>query len=827
MPEIEKDLMTYKDVTKLDLIPAKDFVGFTDMVLLVQNDATRRATLYTLLDKLKDAVTVVNGKSAYELAVDHGFIGSEEEWLKSIGSSADLKAIAGNYVVIDAGWSGNSLVPTNPDLVTVPEGAMIIYQVKQKAGSDSEYLYYTINAAGTGYDKWDGLLPMTLAMEEIVKTFTPDKLYYYNNNGNGIMSTLEFPIKPIFYTSKEFKYTDADDSVTKYDIENHSVFLDETQKSFGKIYEVKDIDNNITEWQFNVYGYLHKYEGIAQYIQTLMSELSPVASSAKKLSTERTIWVTNTALGAWAVNPDGSETPSEELIIGSATFDGSKNVSIEFKDGMINAALLSRNETEVVDGKVAINILGSAEKLATARTLSLEGIVSGSVTFDGSADVTILTSVNMDKIVAGSAKKLLYETPVVVVGGGSNEGNTTTDKTTGAITYYSNIGTRADGTIISGHSIYTWYPSMSNPTLVNKYDGVKPTQLVLTRVNASILYGDDDADINIKGSAQSAKTFKVAARKAANDMVFAGVVNNTDLSDGQSVIYDRQVYVQNQTTSGTKSESGKPTVVAPQFKGNLIGNAKTATESETANLLKTYSNKYEQSEGQAFRLCSVETTQAIDDPKNFSVDLNLNWAASVFINSRLDANDSSSYILTANTMASLSATTENDETKYTISLAGISASVSDLAEINSAIATTFNNTCYEIEHHLCETHMGGREILFGLKFETNVTDTSVTLWAVVYFDIKRGGVLPKRDIEWSISSFGALPMPKLEYTQSISGLDGAHYMFFSPNKPHTLRAKPNTDYTTYRFRNISLGTSSTPTANAVWGGNGSIYFQYS
>ena len=276
MPEIEKDLMTYKDVTKLDLIPAKDFVGFTDMVLLVQNDATRRATLYTLLDKLKDAVTVVNGKSAYELAVDHGFIGSEEEWLKSIGSSADLKAIAGNYVVIDAGWSGNSLVPTNPDLVTVPEGAMIIYQVKQKAGSDSEYLYYTINAAGTGYDKWDGLLPMTLAMEEIVKTFTPDKLYY-NNNGNGIMSTLEFPAKPIFYTSKEFKYTDADDSVTKYDIENHSVFLDETQKSFGKIYEVKDIDNNITEWQFNVYGYLHKYEGISQYIQTLMSELSPVA----------------------------------------------------------------------------------------------------------------------------------------------------------------------------------------------------------------------------------------------------------------------------------------------------------------------------------------------------------------------------------------------------------------------------------------------------------------------------------------------------------------------------------------------------------------------
>lgn len=821
MPEIEKDLMTYKDVTKLDLIPAKDFVGFTDMVLLVQNDATRRATLYTLLDKLKDAVTVVNGKSAYELAVDHGFIGSEEEWLKSIGSSADLKAIAGNYVVIDAGWSGNSLVPTNPDLVTVPEGAMIIYQVKQKAGSDSEYLYYTINAAGTGYDKWDGLLPMTLAMEEIVKTFTPDINLTWDEMTDGEIQD------------------DGSVIETNYSRDDKS-FFPPKKDDFGHIYAVKypnSIDSSLpqhkyagkTIWEFNTYGTLHEFGGITQYVQTLMQELSPIASEAGKLTTLRTFYILNSLPLEDEIYGNDAEfiSPNKKRIVGSAIFDGSTDARFDLKDGMINAALLSRNETDVVDGKVAINILGSAEKLATARTLSLEGIVSGSVTFDGSADATILTSVNMDKIVAGSAKKLLYETPVVVVGGGSNEGVTTTDKTTGAITYYSNIGTRDDGTFISGgHSIYTWYPSMSNPTLVNKYDGVKPTQLVLTRVNASILYGDDDADINIKGSAQSAKTFNVAARNASNDMVFAGVVNSTDLSDGQAVIYDRQVYVQNQTTSGTKSESGKPTVVAPQFKGNLIGNAKTATESETANLLKTYSNKYEQSEGQAFRLCSVETTQAIDDPKNFSVDLNLNWAASVFINSRLDANDSSSYILTANTMASLSANTENGETKYTISLAGISASMSDLAEINSVIATTFNNTCYEIEHHLCETHMGGREILFGLKFETNVTDTSVTLRAVVYFDSKRGGVLPKRDIEWSISSFGALPMPKLEYTQSISGLDGAQYMFFSPNKPHTLRAKPDTDYNAYRFRNISLGDSDAPPIDAAWGGNGAIYIQY-
>lgn len=38
---------------------------------------------------------------------------------------------------------------------------------------------------------------------------------------------------------------------------------------------------------------------------------------------------------------------------------------------------------------------------------------------------------------------------------------------------------------------------------------------------------------------------------------------------------------------------------------------------------------------------------------------------------------------------------------------------------------------------------------------------------------------------------------------------------------------PTTDYTTYKFRNIAFGTSSTPTADAEYGGNGSIYFNYS
>lgn len=32
-----------------------------------------------------------NGKSAYEIAVAHGFVGSEEEWLESLSATLDIE----------------------------------------------------------------------------------------------------------------------------------------------------------------------------------------------------------------------------------------------------------------------------------------------------------------------------------------------------------------------------------------------------------------------------------------------------------------------------------------------------------------------------------------------------------------------------------------------------------------------------------------------------------------------------------------------------------------------------------------------------------------
>lgn len=55
--------------------------------------------------KIPDMIT---GKSAYEIAVMHGFQGTEEEWLESLKGGGGTQARIG-YVTLDAsGWSGEN-----------------------------------------------------------------------------------------------------------------------------------------------------------------------------------------------------------------------------------------------------------------------------------------------------------------------------------------------------------------------------------------------------------------------------------------------------------------------------------------------------------------------------------------------------------------------------------------------------------------------------------------------------------------------------------------------------------------------------------------------
>ena len=80
---------------------------------------------------------------------------------------------------------------------------------------------------------------------------------------------------------------------------------------------------------------------------------------------------------------------------GSASFNGSADAKITL--GSINAASITSGTLAVARGGTGQTALsnvtvGKASKLETARTVALKGAVTGSTTFDGSANVTIATS---------------------------------------------------------------------------------------------------------------------------------------------------------------------------------------------------------------------------------------------------------------------------------------------------------------------------------------------------------------------------------------------------------------------------------------------------
>lgn len=87
-------------------------------------------TLYALLKNyIKQTIkeTGLNGKSAYEIAIDQGFQGTEQEWLKSLQGESPRIGENGNWLVgtLDTGVSatveGNEKVYTTDNLITLTE----------------------------------------------------------------------------------------------------------------------------------------------------------------------------------------------------------------------------------------------------------------------------------------------------------------------------------------------------------------------------------------------------------------------------------------------------------------------------------------------------------------------------------------------------------------------------------------------------------------------------------------------------------------------------------------------------------------------------------
>lgn len=107
--------------------------------------------------KIPDMIT---GKSAYEIAVMHGFQGTEEEWLESLKAGGGTQARIG-YVTLNAsGWSGENhlhsqvvtidgVTPnTQVDLTPSVEQLVIFYEKDITFVTENEGGVVTVYAIG-------------------------------------------------------------------------------------------------------------------------------------------------------------------------------------------------------------------------------------------------------------------------------------------------------------------------------------------------------------------------------------------------------------------------------------------------------------------------------------------------------------------------------------------------------------------------------------------------------------------------------------------------------------------------------------------------------
>ena len=131
--------------------------------------------------------------------------------------------------------------------------------------------------------------------------------------------------------------------------------------------------------------------------------------------------------------------------IHGVSFDGSANIDLsEVVQDTVGAMFSSNTETgitvgyedgdgtiDLVVGTLNQNTTGSAATLTTARTIALSGDVAGSVTFDGSANATISTTVQANSVALGTDTTGNYMTEVaggtgVSVSHTAGEGSTAT-----------------------------------------------------------------------------------------------------------------------------------------------------------------------------------------------------------------------------------------------------------------------------------------------------------------------------------------------------------------------------------------------------------------
>jgi cytoskeletal protein CcmA (bactofilin family) len=198
---------------------------------------------------------------------------------------------------------------------------------------------------------------------------------------------------------------------------------------------------------------------------------------------------------------------------GSASFDGTSNITINAtvdSQSSVNSITGTANEIEVsasvgditisLPDTINANTTGTAASLTTARTIALSGDVSGSVTFDGSASVDIVTTIEPNSVTLGSDTTGDYVSSVSASGfgisvSGTGEGAAVSIQNTGVISL---AGTANEIDI----SASTGAVTLSLPATINAdTTGNSATSTKLASSKIISLSGDVSGSVTFDGSA--------------------------------------------------------------------------------------------------------------------------------------------------------------------------------------------------------------------------------------------------------------------------------------------------------------------------------------
>lgn len=333
----------------------------------------------------------------------------------------------------------------------------------------------------------------------------------------------------------------------------------------------------------------------ADFVGDFTGDLVGNASTASALETSRTI----------ALSGD---------VTGSGSFDGSSNLTISttlaggtaltFSDGTNSEALSlgstltiegTANEVEVaystVDDKFTVGLPStitadvsgnatSADALSTSRTIALTGDVSGSVSFDGSSNVSITTSLDAGNLLTvgdGTSSEGLTVGDSLKILGTANE----TEVSYNTVSNEFTVGLPSS---ISGLS------SVSSTSFTGDLTGNADTASTLETARTISLSGDLGGSVSFDGSANVDIDATIQSGSVENAMLAnSGITVQDDNANAGSVALGgslRFSQTANETTVVYDNITGTVTVgLEDTINANTTGNAATATALETARTL--------------------------------------------------------------------------------------------------------------------------------------------------------------------------------------------------------------------------------------------------